>query len=156
TNPMSVDEQGNPVAGGEAKAKKVTGAAPATPAAPSDKGGLSADVPLFGPTPMATMEPAPLGPAPGIGSPSAATAPGAATAPHNDEEADELAAAKQSEAADESWKDGTAAKSKAKPEDVEPWGHGQLHTPTIHRMRLDGPGGTIQGAINPTGFTVVI
>ena len=27
-------------------------------------GGVTADVPLFGPTPMATMEPAPLGPAP--------------------------------------------------------------------------------------------
>ena len=59
---------------------------------------------------------------------------------------------------DESWNQGTpsASKSKAKPEDVEPWGRGKMQTPTIHRLRLDGAGAAIQGAINPTGFTVVI
>ena len=31
-----------------------------------------------------------------------------------------------------------------------------MDTPTIHRLRLDGPGAAIQGAITPTGFSVVI
>ena len=31
-----------------------------------------------------------------------------------------------------------------------------MHLPTIHKLRLDGPGTAISGAVNATGFTVVI
>jgi len=40
--------------------------------------------------------------------------------------------------------------------DTTPWGHGKLHSPTIFRLRLDGPGGKLQGALLPTGFTVLV
>ena len=147
-NVTEVDEQGNPTAG-KSLAKAAPNAAPAKDEA--DKNGISADVPLFGPTPMATMEPAPLGPAPDSADKSALD--------EGSEEAQELANAKSdAPSSDESWSESTpaAGKSKVKPEDVEPWGRGKLHTPTIHRLRLDGLGAAIQGAINPTGFTVVI
>jgi hypothetical protein len=76
--------------------------------------------------------------------------------PPADEEAKEKAAAAAS-VEDESWQGPAAAqKSATRPEDVEPWGRGRMDTPTIHRLRLDGPGAAIQGAITPTGFSVVI
>ena len=127
----AVDEQGNPVADG-AQAKP----------APGTSKGLVADVPLFGPTPMATTEPAPLGP------------------PPDDLAASEKAAAEAVE--DEAFEDAKpepekkAAKAGVKPEDVQPWGKGKVRRPTIHRLRLDAPGAAIQGNIDPTGFTVVI
>jgi len=31
-----------------------------------------------------------------------------------------------------------------------------MHLPTIHKLRLDAPGAALSGAVNPTGFTVVI
>jgi hypothetical protein len=40
--------------------------------------------------------------------------------------------------------------------DTTPWGKGKLHSPTIYRLRLDGPGGKLQGATLSTGFTVLI
>jgi hypothetical protein len=49
-----------------------------------------------------------------------------------------------------------SGKSDKKPEDVAPWGHGRLHEPIIHRLRLDGPGAKIAGTVDPTGFTIVI
>jgi hypothetical protein len=128
--------------------------APNTGLAPnslSTSGGVvSADVPLFGATPMATMEPAPLAPPP---SSEAAS-----------EEAAEKAEAKASVSAvpsDERFaeeSDGKAdkAKSKKKPEDVAPWGHGKVVEPVVHRLRLDAPGDALQGALQPTGFTVVV
>jgi hypothetical protein len=145
-NVTQVDEQGNPASGKPAeKADK-------TAAEPAQGGGISADVPLFGPTPMATMEAAPLGPAPVDDAVPAA----AGAAPPADEEAAEKAAAAAS-VEDESWQGPAAAqKSTARPEDVEPWGRGRMDTPTIHRLRLDGAGAAIQGAITPTGFSVVI
>jgi PilZ domain len=131
-------------------------AAPATPAerAPNalteQNGVVSADVPLFGATPMATMEPAPLAPPPGSDKAS--------------EEAAEKAEAKASvsaAAADEAFpeeSDSKAAKSKSskKPEDVAPWGRGKVLNPVIYRLRLDSSGEALQGALQPTGFTVVI
>jgi hypothetical protein len=84
---------------------------------------------------MATLEPADLDP------PTEAEAA--------DEEATERAAAAAS-VEDISFKDA------AKPSDVKPWGRGRMHLPTIHRLRLDQPGTAIQGAINATGFTVVV
>ncbi|HEX6273796.1 MAG TPA: PilZ domain-containing protein [Polyangiaceae bacterium] len=117
---------------------------------------VTANVPLFGPTPMATAEPAPLGPPP--------TAEGKAV------EAAELAAARAAEpeaAEDEEFVDEPAGKSAKKasasksgkdmnPEDVPAFGRGKLHLPTIHRLRLDGPGAAIHGAVDPMGFTVLI
>lgn len=116
----------------------------------SAHGGISADVPLFGPTPMATMEPAALGAVP----------PPATAAPEGEvPDALEVAANKaQAAADDEAFAENQSPKEKTKasPADVEPWGRGKMHTPIVHRLRLDGPGGAIQGAITPTGFSVVI
>jgi hypothetical protein len=151
-----------PVTRLEAKAAGAAAASPATPApaaqAPAGLPGgpVTANVPLFGPTSMATAEPAPLGPPP--------TAEGKAV------EAAELAAAKAAEpeaAEDEEFVDEPAGKSAKKaasdksakdmnPEDVPAFGRGKLHLPTIHRLRLDGPGGAIHGAFDPMGFTVLI
>lgn len=119
-------------------------------------GPVSANVPLFGPTPLATVEPAPLGPPP--------TSDAAAV------EAAEMAAAKAAAitpAADEEFPEsierapnGSAKKSiggkAARPEDVAPWGRGKMHLPTIQRLRLDAPGAEIRGVVDPTGFTVLI
>jgi hypothetical protein len=124
-------------------------AEPAPNALTEANGVVSADVPLFGATPMATMEPAPLAPPPGADA---------------SEEAAEKAEAKASVsavAADEAFPeegDDKAGKSKSgkKPEDVAPWGRGKVVTPVIHRMRLDTAGDALQGSLQPTGFTVVI
>jgi hypothetical protein len=142
-----------PAAVGAAAASPGAVAAPAEPApnALSEANGVvSADVPLFGATPMATMEPAPLAPPPGSGAAS--------------EEAAERAEAKASVSAaadDESFPeegDAKSGKSKAgsKPEDVAPWGRGKVTNPVIHRLRLDSAGDALQGSLQPTGFTVVV
>ncbi len=139
----------------------------AATAAPGASGGVSANVPLFGPTPMATMEPAPLGPS-GEGEEEGSV------------EAEEMAAAKASSkptvrdeeftesshekptttkklaSVDKSDKADKKEASDKKPEDVSPFGRGKVHKPTIHRLRLDGPGSEIRGASEPVGFTVLI
>ena len=110
-------------------------------------GVVSAEVPLFGATPMATMEPAPLAPPPADDS----------------IEAQERAEAKASVSppvADETFSDeeDKPAKDKRskKPEDVAPWGRGKVLNPVIHRLRLDAAGDALQGSLQPTGFTVVV
>jgi len=124
------------------------------PAAVDANGVVNANVPLFGPTPMATMEPAPLAP------------------PPSGEEAAERADAKASVSAaaeDESFPvegEGVSRSSAAqgktskpagkRPEDVAPWGRGKLVNPVIHRLRLDGAGDALQGSLQPTGFTIVV
>src|SRR5690606_8501835 len=55
---------------------------------------------------------------------------------------------------DETWDEEKPAAAPAA--DVKPWGRGKLHLPTIHRIRLDGPGAQLAGAMEATGFTVVI
>ena len=134
---------------------------------PAANGIASANVPLFGPTPMATMEPAPLAPPPG--SPEAIEAQEKADAKSS------LASAPiSSAAADEGFSDEgsdddnrdiksnkdekkkTDKDEKSSKTDTTPWGHGKLHSPTIYRLRLDAPGGKIQGALLPTGFTVLV
>jgi hypothetical protein len=127
----------------------------------------SANVPLFGPTPMATMEPAPLAPPPG--SPESVEAAEKAAAKANSTGAPTAAAAADEGFSDESSddapkhdvkssKDDDTDRDDAKPAktDTTPWGHGKLHSPTIFRLRLDGPGGKLQGALLPTGFTVLV
>jgi hypothetical protein len=110
---------------------------------------VSADVPLFGATPMATMEPAPLAPPP---SGEAASIEAAEKA--------EAKASVSASADDESFPEEEDAKDKGKsgkkPEDVAPWGRGKVVTPVIHRLRLDGPGDALQGSLQPTGFTIVV
>ena len=79
----AVDEQGNPIATDQPPAE--TAKLPVLKdAPPASSDGVTADVPLFGPTPMATMEPAPLGPPPELATPEGAG---------EDEEAKEKAAA---------------------------------------------------------------
>jgi hypothetical protein len=132
-----------------AAAVKAPAAEPAPNALKEANGVVSADVPLFGATPMATMEPAPLAPPPGADA---------------SEEAAERAEAKASVsavAADEAFPeegDSKAGKSKSSknPEDVAPWGRGKVVNPVIHRLRLDSAGDALQGSLQPTGFTVVI
>ncbi|HEY3498680.1 MAG TPA: PilZ domain-containing protein [Polyangiaceae bacterium] len=116
---------------------------------------VSANVPLFGPTPLATLEPAPLGPPPSAEAQAV-------------EESEMLAAKAASPArvADEEFPEpierasGADAKksgdAKDRPEDVAPWGRGKMHLPTIQRLRLDAPGSAIHGEADPTGFTVLV
>jgi hypothetical protein len=110
---------------------------------------------------MATMEPAPLAPPPG--SPASVEAAEKADAKANASGAPAAAAAP-----DEGFSDESDEGDKGKPEkgdkdgeksaktDTTPWGKGKLHSPTIYRLRLDGPGGKLQGATLPTGFTVLV
>ena len=130
----NVDEQGNPIP----KTAKVSRLEEPKPSST----GIVADVPLFGPTPLATMEPAPLGPSPEEAAEDETKAP----------------AASKAAVADESFDDQEAPVSRkhVDPKDVKPWGRGTMHRPIIHRLRLDAPGGAIQGAILPTGFSVVV
>lgn len=120
--------------------------APAKPEGPKpiakaagDSEGIVANVPLFGPTPMATMEPAPLDPE---------LEPG-------DEEAAEKAAAAAA-VDDATWPEDAPAPTRASPVDVKPWGRGRMHLPTIHKLRLDAAGASISGSISDAGFTVVV
>jgi hypothetical protein len=111
---------------------------------------------------MATMEPAPLAPPPG--SPEAVEAEEKAAAKTNATGAPVVASASDEGFSDES-SDSDAEKADAKASkaddkdaktDNTPWGHGKLHSPTIYRLRLDAPGGKLQGALLPTGFTVLV
>ena len=145
-----------------------TGAPLSAAPAPTDlgpAGAVSANVPLFGPTPMATMEPAPLAPPPGT--PASVEAQEKADAKANPSGAP-VAAAPADEGFSDDSSDGDSEKADAKASkadskdeksaktDTTPWGHGKLHSPTIYRLRLDAPGGKLQGALLPTGFTVLV
>ena len=142
-----------------------TGAPLSATPAPTDlapQSAASANVPLFGPTPMATMEPAPLAPPPG--SPESVEAQEKADAKNNPSGAPMAAGAADEGFSDEN-SDGDSDKSddkaskadkKSTKTDTTPWGKGKLHSPTIYRLRLDGPGGKLQGATLSTGFTVLI
>jgi hypothetical protein len=125
--------------------------AAAVPAALSEKDGVvSADVPLFGATPMATMEPAPLAP------PPSSEAAAIEAAERADAQASVSAAAPDETFPEEGESKSEKGKSSKKPEDVAPWGRGKVVTPVIHRLRLDGAGDALQGSLQPTGFTVVV
>jgi hypothetical protein len=155
------------VEGAASAAPAAAAAALAEPAASGD--GVSANVPLFGPTPMATLEPAPLGPVPEeeAGELAEAKATAKELEAVDEEFAEEPArpAAKsssssskkstRSEKSEKAEKAEPAAAGK-RPEDVSPWGKGKMHLPTIYRLRLDEPGAEIRGVNEPTGFTVLI
>jgi hypothetical protein len=152
-----------------AVALPATTALPATPAqgANSDQA-VTASVPLFGPTPLATLEPAPLGPPPGADAEvTEASERRAAAQAAPDVAPDEAfvdAPAKESGSGRTAQKkdaeSGVAEKAGAaiggKPEDVPAWGKGRMNLPVIHRIRLDAPGAAIRGAVDPLGFTVLI
>jgi hypothetical protein len=133
--------------------------APMPAAAPAgQRTGVVANVPLFGPTPMATLEPAPLGPSPDeIGAAAGATAPRATEERMDDDEP-------RAGAHDEVFDDGSSskkpdedspeAKAEAKAEAVKPWVVGKLHLPVIHRMKLDHPGIGLEGKKEMGGFSV--
>jgi hypothetical protein len=115
--------------------------------------GLVAQVPLFGPTTMATLERAPVSP----------TEPSAVVA------AREQALAKATQAALASGVDAakvseepvtdvaaSSDESTVKPEDVAPFGHGKMKDPTLYRLKLDAPGEALKGTSSSRGFTVVV
>ncbi|HWP09748.1 MAG TPA: PilZ domain-containing protein [Polyangiaceae bacterium] len=134
------------------------GVEPSAPVVPPGSP-VTANVPLFGPTPLATVEPAPLGPPPsgeskGIEAAEQSAAKASAPAIAADEEFPEPI-----EHVDGSKKgaDGKPLDAKnLRPEDVPAWGKGKLHMPTIHRLRLDGPGAELRGVSDATGFTVLV
>jgi hypothetical protein len=137
----------------------------ATPLSGAQNGqnGLSANVPLFGPTPMATTEPAPLGPSgedQAVEEAEMAEAKASARPQVADEEfvdAPEVEKPRSKKSASsESTEEKKEAASTKRPEDVTPWGRGKMKLPTIHRLRLDGPGAEIRGESEATGFTVLI
>jgi hypothetical protein len=118
-----------------------------------NNGSIVAQVPLFGSTPLATLEPAPL-PASGSESPDvvsarelalakathAAVAPGADPSLTSSEEPTETLAEEPS----------------AKPEDVAPWGKGKMKDPILYRIKLDEAGNAIKGTTQSKGFSVII
>jgi hypothetical protein len=132
---------GNPtVAVGPAAASKVDG-----------NGAVMAPVPLFGPTALATLEPAPL-PAKGNETDEAVAAR-------------ELALAKATQAAVASGADPSLSEEPSqvpneepstKPEDVAPWGKGKMKDPIIYRIKLDEAGSALKGTNQSQGFSVIV
>jgi PilZ domain len=110
-------------------------AAPAAPmpatapaAAPTSPDGVVAEVPLFGPRSIA-------------GRPADATP-----------SVDEVALEKRAAAA--SVEDQAFTEPKAEAQAT--FGHGRLHLPTVHRIRLDGQGAEILGVTENNGFSVLV
>lgn len=138
---------------------------PATPAEGAQSP-VSASVPLFGPTPLATLEPAPLGPPPGAetevteASERRAASEAAPEAVPDEAFVDARPRSASARGAASEKKAGAAPAAKEavtpKPEDVPAWGRGRMNMPVIHRIRLDAPGAIIRGAVDPLGFTVLI
>jgi hypothetical protein len=118
----------------QGQVQPVPGATQAAPTA--EQAGIVADVPLFGPTTLATAQPEPLAPAPAV-------AAYEDQAP--DQEFDEAPAPEASEKT-----------SDVKPEDVKPWVSGKLHLPTVHRLRLNSPGAALKGFSKSNGFSILI
>ncbi len=106
------------------------------------KQGIVAEVPLFGPTPMATLEAAPKAPA--------EAAPELAM----NEGERELQLSHAAAQEDESFTEDT--KQVTKPEDVKPFQRGNLELPIVYKLKLDAPGGALTGTPTPTGFKVML
>jgi len=151
--PSVASNSSNPLARAAANESLPAAPSAATHAPQPGASAIIAQVPLFGPTPMATLEPAPLGNPP--------AAAGALTA--NGIAEREMAAAKAATAhvaaGSEEVSEEPASSSEerpTKPEDVEPWGKGKMHDPVIYRVKLDGPGNAIKGTSFSKGFSVII
>jgi hypothetical protein len=139
----------------------VPGSAVLTPGGP--RPGVVANVPLFGPTTMATLEPAPLGPSPDEIS---AAAPRSSNPSSNEErmEDDDKGSAQDesfgdgdSKKKDRDGKDGDKDKSpEAVAEAVKPLGLGKMHMPVVYKLKLDKPGAALDGRSQGSGFTVTV
>lgn len=110
--------------------------APAQAAAnPAPGAPVVADVPLFGPTPMATAKPEPLNALP---------------------PAEPIPVEKLGAVDDESFDDAPEEPTPRKNSAAKPFQHGRLHLPIIHRIRLDQEGEALAGTRTPTGFSVLV
>jgi len=111
------------------------GAQQAPTAGTAAEQGIVADVPLFGPTTLATAQPEPLAVAP-------------------------IEMGYEDQAPDQAFEqdpaESSAKASEAKAEDIKPWGTGKLHLPTVHRLRLSSPGKALKGFTKSNGFSVLI
>jgi hypothetical protein len=123
-----------------------------SPAAPP---GLVAQVPLFGPTVMATLERAPVA-ASTTESPATVAAREQALA--RSAQVGTAGGVDRQKLSEEPGAESAAASEEptAKPEDVAPFGHGKMKDPILYRLRLDGPGEALKGTSSSGGFTVVI
>jgi hypothetical protein len=129
-----------PTAATSAPATQATVEAPGTAKAPTqEQGSIVAEVPLFGPMPMATMEPAPVA--------------ADEVAPAMSEGERELMLARAAAVEDEAFE---PAAPKLKPEQVPAFQRGAMHLPVVHRLKLDGPGAALVGTPTSTGFKVVL
>ncbi len=128
-------------------------ASAAAPSASAQVGPVTANVPLFGPTPMATLEPAPLQPMPVADATQSVEARERALA-----KLDGLPVVGGQTTQDPSTgaKDEKDKPSSIRPEDVEPWGKGKMRHPVIHRMAIDSPGEKLEGKASRDGFSVII
>ncbi|WP_159396970.1 PilZ domain-containing protein [Sorangium cellulosum] len=142
--------------GGAETAAETTGTAPALPAASgaaamaqaspggaaqaTPGGALTAEVPLFGATPLSTTEPVPPTPPPdasGRAGDPLAEAAGAAMpgGPGADDDDDE-------------------ASGDDEQEDAREWGQGVVRNPIVLKLKMDGPIEELNGAAGAMGFTV--
>jgi hypothetical protein len=114
---------------------RVAPAAEAKAAAPKKdpEQGVVAEVPLFGPQAMAVKK--------------------AEVAPMTISVAEAEKRAAAAAVPDQGWEEPEATPDTTT---VKPWGRGRLYLPTIHRIRLDGAGAGLVGAVNDDGFTVVV
>ena len=101
------------------------------PEAP-ESGDIVANVPLFGPTPMATAQAAELG-----------------AQPVERTSVDDVSE-------DRAFDDTPRAITKLRPEEVQPWGRGRMHLPIVHRMKLSAPGAALVGKRTSRGFSVTV
>ena len=150
--PSAASNSSNPLARAEASETMPTKAL--APLAPQPgASAVMALVPLFGATPMATLEPAPLGNAPAV-----ASTPATGSVAEREMAAAKAATAQVAAGSEEPSEEPTATSEEpaTKPEDVEPWGKGKMHDPVIYRVRLDGPGNAIKGTSFSKGFSVII
>jgi hypothetical protein len=112
-----------------------------------------ANVPLFGPTTMATLERAPIASADPLAVVAAreqAPAKASAATLSSGVEASRLSEDSSATAAEVSEEPAT------KPEDVAPFGHGRMKEPTLYRLKLDAPGEALKGTSSNKGFTVTV
>ena len=112
--------------------------APETPAvtAATAPGTPTANVPLFGATPLSTTEPAPGATPPPSASAMASAAPSSAPAAAPDDDGDTPPAA-----------------SGGNPKE---WGQGPVQHPVVLKIKMDGPIERITGAAGAMGFTVSV
>lgn len=103
----------------------------------TDTHGMVANVPLFGPTQMATTEPAPDADEPVAAAPRRVGV-------------DEVSLAK-----DESFSDKVVAEP-VEQSTQRVFQVGRMNLPVIHRLRLDAPAELLQGEKTPNGFSVLV